>query len=194
MQQTMVGDVWMWKRWQPDRSMDFNSFFVRSAGGNLAIDPLEPDAEDVAWVIVTNRDHERATTTFVERFGAKVAASEHDAGDLSVPVARRLKAGEIFEGWHVIGLEGFKSPGEIALYSPERRTVVLGDSLWGDPAGALKFGAQKKIDLPRASVSIRAILDVPKLDHLLVGDGVCVFRDARNAVLECVEAPGAVVR
>lgn len=199
MQKTIVPDLWTWKRWQPDRSMDFNSWFVKNLGANVVIDPLEPDADDVkqieemggvAWVIVTNRDHERATKTFVERFGAKVAASDADAGELSVSVTDRLGDGALCQGWRVIALEGFKTGGEVALYSLERRTVILGDALWGDPAGSLRFGAEAKIDLSRAVLSIRRILGVPELDHLLVGDGVSIFGGARKAIVACIHARG----
>src|ERR1700730_1675025 len=118
----------MWSRWRPDRSLDFNSWFVRGDGVNVAIDPLEPDAEDtkqieemggVDWAIVTNRDHERASATFVERFGAKVAAGAADADALTVRVTQRLGDGDLCHGWRVIELEGFKTRGEIALYSVE---------------------------------------------------------------------------
>ncbi|MBV8600406.1 MAG: cupin domain-containing protein [Candidatus Eremiobacteraeota bacterium] len=195
MQKTIVPDVWTWKRWQADRSMDFNSWFVKG-DANVAIDPLEPDAEDLAqidemggvsWVIVTNRDHERATRAFVDRFEAKVAASDLDAGELSVAVTQRLTDGEVFQGWRVIQLDGFKSPGEIALYSLDRKTLVLGDSLWGDPAGSLRFGAEKKLaDLKGAALSLRAALAVPHIEHVLVGDGVSIFGGGRKAIVDCI--------
>ena len=68
MQQTVLAGVAMWSVWQPDRNLYFNSFFVASPDGNVAIDPLpisDADADDIAarggltWVLVTNRDHER---------------------------------------------------------------------------------------------------------------------------------------
>ncbi|MBV8150080.1 MAG: hypothetical protein JOY59_00860 [Candidatus Eremiobacteraeota bacterium] len=196
MQATIVSGVWTWKRWQPDRSMDFNSWFVKEAEGNVAIDPLEPDAEDlaqieehggVAWILITNRDHERATRTFVERFDAQVASSAADANELSVTVAQRLEGGE-FRGWQIIELEGFKTNGEIALYSPARRTVILGDALWGDPAGSLRLGAEAKVqDAQRAMQSMRKVLALPDLAHVLVGDGVSLFHCGRQAIADCIE-------
>jgi uncharacterized cupin superfamily protein/glyoxylase-like metal-dependent hydrolase (beta-lactamase superfamily II) len=199
MQKTVVPDVWTWKRWQPDRSMDFNSWFCKG-DVNIAIDPLEPDADDlrqieemggVDWVVVTNRDHERSTKLFVERFEAKVAASDGDADQLSLGVTQRLGDDEMFHGWRVIGLEGFKSPGEIALYSSTRRTVILGDSLLGDPAGSLRFMPDAKLeDSKRAVLSMRRVRGVRGLDHLLVGDGAPVYGNARAVLGRCIDARG----
>lgn len=178
--------------------MNFNSWFVKGADGNMVVDPLEPDEDDlrqlgehggVAWVIVTNRDHERAAATFVQRFGAKVAASAADAEQLTVAVDHRLEPDEIFHGWQVIALEGFKTPGEIALYSRERSTAILGDSLWGDPAGSLRFMPDAKLTDPeRAVLSMRRVRGLRTLDHVLIGDGVPIFHNGRRVLGACIDA------
>ena len=198
MQKTVVPDVWTWKRWQPDRAMDFNSWFCKGTGLNVVVDPLEPDADDlrqieemggVDWVVVTNRDHERATKLFVERFEAKVAAGDGDADQLNVGVTQRLGDDELFHSWRVIALDGFKSPGEIALYSSTRRTVILGDSLWGDPAGSLRFMPDDKLEDPqRALLSMRRVRGVVRLEHILVGDGAPIYGSARAAIGRCIDA------
>ena len=54
MQPTILPGVAMWSVWQPDRNLFFNSFFVETAEGNLAVDPLplpDPDAEEIAAAI-----------------------------------------------------------------------------------------------------------------------------------------------
>jgi uncharacterized cupin superfamily protein/glyoxylase-like metal-dependent hydrolase (beta-lactamase superfamily II) len=201
MQKTSVSDIWTWKRWQPDRSMDFNSWFIKGSELNLVVDPLEPDADDlkqieemggVAWVVITNRDHERATKTFVERFGAKVAASSLDADELGVSVTQRLGADEAFHGWRVIELDGFKTPGEIALLSQSRRAVILGDALWGDPAGSLRFMPDAKLRDPQAAVlSMRRVRAVWP-ENVLVGDGVSIYGAGREVLGRCIDARGMV--
>jgi uncharacterized cupin superfamily protein/glyoxylase-like metal-dependent hydrolase (beta-lactamase superfamily II) len=201
MQKTSVADIWTWKRWQPDRSMDFNSWFVKGGEINIVVDPLEPDADDlkqieemggVAWIVITNRDHERATKTFVDRFEAKVAASGLDADELSVSVTQRLGPEEIFHGWRVIELDGFKTPGEIALLSSSRRTVILGDSLWGDPAGSLRFMPDAKLQDPRAAVlSMRRVRAVWP-ENVLVGDGVSIYGGGREVLGRCIDSRGLV--
>ncbi|MGA3036778.1 MAG: cupin domain-containing protein [Vulcanimicrobiaceae bacterium] len=200
MQKTIVPGVWTWKRWQPDRSMDFNSWFCKGDELNIVVDPLEPDADDlqqieemggVDWVVVTNRDHERATKFFVDRFDAKVAAGGGDADQLSAGVTQRLGDDDLFHGWRVIVLEGFKSPGEIALYSNTRRTVILGDSLWGDPAGSLRFMPDAKLEDPqRAVLSMRRVRGVAHLDNILIGDGTPIYGDGRAVLGRCIDARG----
>lgn len=196
MQQTVAGFA-MWSAWQPERNLFFNSFFLESPDGNLAIDPLplaDADAAEierrggVAWVVVTNRDHERGARALVERFGAKLAAGERDAPLLLGPVDRTLADGETFFGARVVALEGMKSPGEIALCFSELRTAVVGDALWGDPAGSLRLMADEKLaDPARVALSLRRVAGCwPK--HLLVGDGTCIFDRAREAIWACLEA------
>jgi len=196
MRQTVVPGVWSWSRWQPDRAMDFNGTFVESPDGNLVIDPIDPGEallEDfrtrgVATVVVTNRDHERATAAVVEATGAQVVASALDAPSLTVRVDRTVVPFEVVHGWTVIGLEGFKTPGEIALYDRARRTAIVGDALWGTPAGALTLMPDAKLaDPARAALSARA-LRVRNLQHLLVGDGACVFGNAHAVIGTMLDA------
>lgn len=201
MQKTSLSDIWTWKRWQPDRSMDFNSWFVKGDEVNIVVDPLEPDADDlkqieemggVTWVVITNRDHERATKTFVERFEAKVAASGLDADELGVGVTQRLGADEAFHGWRVIELEGYKTAGEIALFSHTRRTVILGDALWGDPAGSLRFMPDAKLRDPQAAVLSMRTVRALWPENVLVGDGVSIYGSGREILGRCIDARGLV--
>src|SRR3982074_3607685 len=75
----------MWSVWQPERRMFFNSFFVCRPEGNIVIDPLALSLEQeavleerggVAWIAITNRDHERKSREIAARFGARLAAGE----------------------------------------------------------------------------------------------------------------------
>lgn len=188
MRQTVVPGVWSWSRWQPDRDLDFNSFFIENADGNLVVDPLDPDAETlealrtrgVAAVLVTNRDHERASAAVAEATGAPVIASALDAPSLARSPERTVAPGDVLYGWTVLGFEGLKTPGEIALVDAKRHAGIVGDALWGKPAGALMI-MPKVADLPRAALSLRA-LRARRLKHLLVGDGACIFGNAFAAI------------
>lgn len=186
----------MWSVWQPDRNMFFNSFFVALGEGNLAIDPLplsDVDAADIerrgglAWIAITNRDHERNARALATRFGAKIAASEADAPLLSGPVDRALKDGDELAGARVVALDGLKTAGEFALHLRTQHTVVVGDALWGDPAGSLRLMPDDKLSDPaRAALSLRRLRAL-RPEHLLVGDGACIFGDAMRVIWECLE-------
>jgi len=197
MQQTILPGIAMWSVWQADRNLYFNSFFVARADGNVAIDPLplgDGDAADIAargglaWVLITNRDHERDARALAVRFDARIVSSEIEAPLLAGPVDRTVRPGETFAGAEVIGLEGLKTPGEIALFWPDLRTALVGDALWGSPAGALRLMPDDKLGDPsRAALSLRA-LRARRPEHLLVGDGASIFGGAARAIWTCLEA------
>jgi uncharacterized cupin superfamily protein len=191
MQPTMLPGVAMWSVWQPERNLHFNSFFFEIREGNVAIDPLPLDSRDadeitarggLAWIVITNRDHERDARAIATRFDAKIAASATDAPLLSGPVDRTLAEGDTIAGGRVIALEGLKTPGEFALEFRQLRAVLVGDALWGSPAGALRLMADEKLaDAPRAVLSLRKLAALP-FEHLLVGDGACIFGGARRVL------------
>jgi len=201
MRQTVVPGVWSWSRWQPDRGLDFNSFFVMPEHGeeNLVVDPLEPDEETlaelrsrgVAAVLVTNRDHERASAAVAEATGAPVIASALDGPLLARAPDRTVEPGDVLFGWTVLGFDGLKTPGEIALVDRRRNAAIVGDSLWGKPAGALVV-MPKVADPDRAVLSLRA-LRAAHVEHLLVGDGACIFGNAYDAIGAALDARDGVL-
>ncbi|MGC1380781.1 MAG: cupin domain-containing protein [Candidatus Baltobacteraceae bacterium] len=197
MQPTVIDGVAMWSRWQPERNLFFNSYFVFGSNENVLVDPLpldDRDAEEIAalggaaWIVVTNRDHERAAGDAAARFGAKVAASEPDACEMALTVDRIVRHGDAIGEARVIGLEGLKTPGEFALYLPERETAIVGDALWGAPAGSLRMMPDEKLaDPDRAARSLRRLRAFhPR--HCLVGDGAPVFHRAYDAITEALES------
>ncbi|HXN08044.1 MAG TPA: cupin domain-containing protein [Candidatus Acidoferrales bacterium] len=198
MQKLSLPGMAMWSVWQPDRSMFFNSFFLERPDGNIVIDPLAATDDDIAylkqhggaaWIVITNRDHERRARDLVEVTGAKIACGEREAALLSGPVDRTLKDDEqLAAGIKVVGLEGGKTPGEIALYLQGRKAAVVGDALWGDPAGAVRLPPDEKlIDPGKAALSLRQIWAL-RLEVLLVGDGACIFGNADAIIGDCLQA------
>lgn len=198
MQPTILPGIATWSRWQADRAMYFNSWLVETAAGHLAVDPLEPDAEDLAQmdavpmhaVVVTNRDHERAAATLAERYRIPVLAPGPDAGEMSVRVTGRLRDGDDVAGWRVVMFDGFKTPGEFALV--RGRVAITGDAFWGVPAGALRLMPDEKLaDPARAALSARRLLEA-NVAHLLVGDGMPVFHRAFEALTALLDTRAGV--
>jgi uncharacterized cupin superfamily protein len=197
MRSTIVPGVWSWSRWQPDRNLDFNGFFIEESGGNLVIDPIEPDeatltelkARGVATIVVTNRDHERASALVAQVTGAEIVASSGDGPLMQRAPDRTVERDDEIGGrWRVVGLDGFKTAGEFALWDPSRRTAIVGDALWGTPAGALTLMPDAKLADPvRAALSARALRAL-KPDHLLVGDGASIFGGAHAALGAMIDA------
>ena len=192
LQRTSLPGIAMWSHWQPDRSLFFNSFFVKG-GENLIVDPLALEEADyraieadggAAWIVVTTRDHERQAGSLAQRLHAKIAAPERDVPDMTVKIDRVLRDGDTIGRARIVQFEGMKSPGELGLYLEDCRTMILGDALWGDPPGALRMVPDAKLSDPkRAALSLRRIWALQP-QSILVGDGHCVFGNATLALEE----------
>jgi uncharacterized cupin superfamily protein len=204
LQALAIPNVFSWSVWQPDRATFFVSHFFAGVDGGVLIDPLPLDAAGIAairerggaaWILVTNRDHERATAALAAAFGAKIAATAADAPLLSCSIDRILAAGDTIAGGTVRLLAGHKSPGECALHFPETRTALVGDALWGEPAGALRLPPDAKLADPALARRSLLWLVQEDVDTLLVGDGASLFGGAskRVAVALAGSAPFANV-
>ena len=190
-------DMYCWSVFNEDRQIDFNGHLWVREEGNVLFDPVPMIESDLAqlerlggaaWIVLTNRDHEREAGAFRERTGARVIAHEADADTLGVSVDRAVREGEILPGLQAVPLEHGKSPGEIALYWPEREVVLAGDLVVGAPVGRLSLLADEKLDdAPEAALECRKLLAL-EFDAMLVGDGHSLVTGAREQLLRCLEA------
>jgi glyoxylase-like metal-dependent hydrolase (beta-lactamase superfamily II) len=123
------------------------------------------------------------------RTEARTAIHPGDAGYARVQGADlddELHVGEQVGPLRVLAVPG-KSPGEIAFHWPERRILIVGDSIIGKPPGACSLLKEKVMDDPaQLRLSVRALLDVD-FDCLLVGDGVSILTGAKDRLAELVE-------
>lgn len=197
MQALSLEGISMWSVWQPDRHMFFNSFFMQRADGNIVVDPLATTQEQLAfmrerggarWIVITNRDHERNSRELSAALGAGIVTGKNEASLLSGSVDRTVVDGEeIVPGVTAIELEGGKTPGEIAL-NLSRKAAIVGDALWGDPAGSVRMPPDEKlIDPGKAALTLRKIWAL-RLEVLLVGDGACLFGGADAIIGNCLQA------
>ncbi|MGH7928614.1 MAG: MBL fold metallo-hydrolase, partial [Candidatus Binatia bacterium] len=97
-----------------------------------------------------------------------------------------LRPGDNVGPFVVIAVPG-KSPGEVALHWPERRILLVGDALVGDPPGRCKLLPEKVVDDPaRLRESVRELLALD-FDTLLVGDGEFIPQFAKERLRELVD-------
>jgi hypothetical protein len=81
-------------------------------------------------------------------------------------------------------MRGSKTPGELALLL-ERTTLVTGDLIRAHRPDVLHLLPPAKLtDVAAAKDSVQALLTLPDLRAVLVGDGWPVFRDARARLAE----------
>ncbi|MDG2304484.1 MAG: MBL fold metallo-hydrolase [Candidatus Binatia bacterium] len=195
MQEPLPG-IFTWAALSEPHGYDFNGTVVLHPEGNLCIDPVEPSTDvldqldrlGISRILVTNRNHTRGANAVRDRTGARLALHPADAPharEQGVPPDDELAIGQRVGPFTVVPVPG-KSPGEIALHDPDRRILVVGDVLIGNPPGGLSLLPEKVMDDPallRKSVS--SLLEID-FDVVLVGDGVSVLTGAKERLRELV--------
>ena len=97
-----------------------------------------------------------------------------------------LHVGDKIGPLRTIGVAG-KSPGEVAFHGPERRLLIIGDAVIGNPPGCCGLLREAVMDDPlRLRESVRGLLDLD-FDTLLVGDGESILQNAKARLKELVE-------
>ena len=197
----LVSGVFTWPWFSERHGYDFNGWLFRHGEGNVCVDPVEMsdevlDAiakEGVATIILTNRNHVRASATVRERTGAKVAIHPADATharEQGGVVDVEIRHGEKVGPFVVVPAAG-KSPGEVALHWPERRILVVGDACVGKPPGALALLPATVMDDPAAlRVSLARMAAEVDFETILLGDGTSIVGGGREAMRALVATFG----
>ena len=103
MKEIAVTNFYSWSIFSQERQIDFNGHLWVRDEGNVLIDPVPMTTADLeqfdqlggaAWIVLTNRDHEREAAFFRDRTGARIAAHRADADLFEQPPDRRLDDGE----------------------------------------------------------------------------------------------------
>ncbi len=193
----VISGIFTWSRLSEPHGYDFNGHLIRHAEGNLCIDPVEPDeaaAGDIAGlgvarILLTNRNHSRAANLVRQRTGARTAIHPDDAAHArgqGTELDDDLLTGDKIGPLAVIGVPG-KSPGEVAFHWPERRLLLVGDAVIGNPPGRCGLLRESVMDdPPLLRESVRRLLDL-EFETLLVGDGAPILRDAKARLEELIE-------
>ena len=193
----ILNGIFTWPWFSEPHGYNFNGHFIRHADGNLCVDPVGPSDDDlaelarqgVARILITNRNHSRAANKIRARTGARTAIHPADAPHArsqSAELDDELNIGDEVGPLVVVGVPG-KSPGEIALHWPERKILIVGDAVVGDPPGRCKLLPEKVIDDPaRLRESVRSLLELD-FDILLPGDGAPILQGAKERLRELVD-------
>jgi glyoxylase-like metal-dependent hydrolase (beta-lactamase superfamily II) len=189
-------DLYGWSVFNERLNIDFNSFvWARGSAGNIVVDPLVLSEHDlvhlrelggVAWVVLTNSDHARATESLIKAFGAKVAGPAAEKSDFPLTCDRWLSDGEEFvPGLRAFEFQGSKTPGELGLIL-EENTFISGDLIRSHRADSLMMLSTEQglVDQKLATQSLERLLALGPFRALLLGDGFCVFRDGHTYLRE----------
>jgi glyoxylase-like metal-dependent hydrolase (beta-lactamase superfamily II) len=198
--ETILGDVFTWSWFSEPHGYNFNSLLISDPQGNICVDPVEPNDDvlnelarmGVSRILLTNQNHVRAANKIRERTGARVCIHPDDAAYAKGQGA--VLDGELHEGerigpLEVIGVSG-KSPGEVAFLWPERKTLIVGDAVVGNPPGHLNLLPDRVMGDPaRLRRSVQQLLALD-FDTILVGDGISVVGHAKQRLRELVDSFG----
>jgi len=191
----ILPDIFTWSWFSEPHRYNFNGYLVRDPEGNLCIDPVQPGNDlaaieriGVAKILLTNRNHSRASNAIRERTDAPIFIHPDDAAHAvaqGTAIDGELLIGEKI-GPLVIEPAPGKSAGEVVLHWPERRLLFVGDAVIGNPPGACGLLREQVIDdLPRLERSLRNLLELD-FDALLFGDGTPILHDAKARLSELV--------
>ena len=194
--ETIAADIRIWPWFSAPHGYNFNGLLIAHPQGNICIDPVEASAADLeeivrarpTRVLLTNRNHVRAANLVRERAGARVAIHPADAAyarSQGAVIDDELRVGERVGPLSVVAVPG-KSPGEVALHWPERRILIVGDAVIGNPPGRCGLLREQVMDDPaRLRESVRSLLAID-FDTLFVGDGVSIPSGAKDRLRELV--------
>ena len=195
----ILPDILTWSWFSEPHGYEFNGYLVRHADGNLCIDPVQPGTDiaeierlGVAKILLTNRNHSRASNAIRERTDAPIMIHPDDA-------PHAIGQGTLVDGELLIGEKvgplvvepaPGKSAGEVVLHWPSRRLLFVGDAVVGNPPGRCALLREKVMDDPeRLRRSVLALLGLD-FDALLFGDGAPILRDAKPRLAELVQTFG----
>jgi len=195
-------DLFTWSAYDEAQQVDFNGFLWKRQGGNVVVDPVAlaeadrkhlDDLGGAAWIVLTNSAHVRAAREVADRTGARLLGPSGERLVFPITCERWLSDGEEpVPGLVVRELHGSKTAGELALVL-EDATAVFGDLVRAHHAGALMLLRREKLRDPALAVeSLRRFRTLhPRVEHVLVGDGWCAFRNGGVLLDELLGALGA---
>ncbi len=179
-----IPDAYVWSQRQQGGSLLSNSYYFSAEAGNTVIDPQPFDESahrqfetlgGIAKILATTARYDRDSQALAERYGAAIVREPRDQE-------------EVAPGMIAIMLHDQRSEREFAVSIPACRTVVVGDSILGTPAGSLSLHADREYaDVRKAALGLRRILRTNP-QTLLVGLGQSILSGAYAAVYRLLYA------
>jgi glyoxylase-like metal-dependent hydrolase (beta-lactamase superfamily II) len=192
----IVPGIFMWSWLSEPHGYNWNGYLVHHPTGNICVDPVEPTpealarivADGVSRIVLTNRNHTRRANLIREKTGAQVAIHPADAAyavEQGTPIDADLSPGDEVGPFTIVAMAG-KSPGEVVLHWRDRRLLIVGDAVIGNPPGKLTLLREKVMDdPPRLRASLRT-LPFENVEIVLTGDGEPILREGGSRLHELI--------
>lgn len=191
--------IWQWSWFSPEKQLDFNGHLLHVGDHRVLVDPPPLSPQEMAeirqggpidYIVITNRDHQREADRYREEFRCRVFAPEADAAAMTMEIDKTFTDGALLPGgiW-VIQLQDQKTPGESALYLQHQGGImIVGDAVIGDPPDSLRLlPSETYADVEKAKRGLQRLLKY-EFTTLLVGDGVCIWREAKSALQQILQS------
>lgn len=185
----LLDGVYSWSWFSPEKRFNFNGHILKTQHGTVIVDPVALTKDDLAYIeaaglkpdalVITNRNHLREREAVRDRWEIPTILHDLEAESADVRPDWNVEDGDDVYGLKVVHVPG-KSPGEIALFWPERRLLLAGDALIA-PYGKVKTVPEEKMDDPALLKRSLARLKALDFDVLLVGDGDPILSGAKAA-------------
>ena len=193
----IIPGVFGWSEYSEEKGLDFNGYLIIGKEESVIIDPPDLGNDEVELknlfdkypscplkgILLTNVHHERASNSLKNRFSVPVWVNERDKEGLEISAGNTFREGDtLFCGIQAIQLEDQKSPGETAFYMKDQKTMLVGDALIGKVPGQVNMlPADKFKDPVKAKAGLQKLMSY-EFETLLVGDGVSILKNAKEAV------------
>ncbi len=149
---------------------------------------------DVEFCIITHRhgDHIGGLKTLKETCNFKAASHEEEAEFIestsSVKIELKLKDRQILPmagGIQAVTVPGHTG-GNLTLYLPGKKTILVGDTIFGDDQGTLSPPPERYCDdVDMATEEIKRLLDLD-FDSLLLSHGKDIFEGGKEKVKDLI--------
>ena len=171
----IITDVYTWAWFSEPHGYNFNGYLVRHGDGNLCIDPVQPSDETL--VEITRRGSRRFCLTNRNHFARRQCdpLAHRSQGRLSTPPTRHIpgpRARRSMLSWRLArkrAVDGHRGPGEVtgevALHWPERKPLVVGDVVTGNPPGSCGLLREKVMGRSGPSAAKRACPARARIRH-----------------------------
>jgi glyoxylase-like metal-dependent hydrolase (beta-lactamase superfamily II) len=146
--------------------------------------------KDLSLVLITHKhgDHINNLSKVKELTSAEILAGEGDVKDIEVatgvPIDRGIGHGDYFDfcgGIEAIHIPGH-SLGNMSLYLQRHKTIIAGDTIFGDKKGNIRPPPEKYcLDLKSAEMEIKRLLFYD-FDKLLLSHGKNLLTGAKSRV------------
>ncbi len=188
----IIDGVYLWSAFNLEKKLNFNGHILKTPEGTVLVDPVAFSSDDLAYIdasglkpdalVITNRNHLRERETVLKRWNIPTLLHVLEVEEAQITPEQTLRDGDTIYGLVCVHLPG-KSPGEIALYWPQRRLFLLGDALIA-PRRKIQTVPVAKQDNPEELKRSLELLRTYDFDCLLVGDGDPLLGDAKSVVVD----------